>query len=366
MKISELASRAYSLEITLDGVSVGKVGAFCYANANQLFGSLQSMYQGFQHLKKSTFYGIKFEEVVPGHFVGERRIPGYGLYQFRFSGEPVALDVKVAPKPPCHSGEVSCEGRCLGVNCPSIVTAPVAEAANGPVMDIAPGFKLSELGYGIVTVISRDNDVAHYALGEMHNTPILDIALWNCVLNQAKYPSDDCIVDPESLTFFQIRDTNQFSAVVPGFEFIFVRQGGISDYAVYNPEDFAPFKNPFEEVMFKDLGAGYLSVEDMRGAPGSSEGNEVWFNNLGAPSIFWEREAPRLYSNDLPEEWKFDHESHPFFYDPNSGQYVSERWPLRLYFKKSLSRTAEPAPKVPEAKPTLKETFISWLKNILG
>lgn len=160
MNLTKLASGSYDLKVTIGD----KETAFAsneFTNANQLHKILVDRMEGISSLKKSTFYGVKFEEIVPGVFVGERRIPGFGLYHFQFTGAPVALDVpfdnsKVEEtKPVCCGGNAGCGGTCKV----SITEAPLSSIfpANEATLEIESGFKISELGAGTMTVY-KDGD----------------------------------------------------------------------------------------------------------------------------------------------------------------------------------------------------------------
>ncbi|MGL4353134.1 MAG: hypothetical protein ACRCTP_04255 [Aeromonas popoffii] len=370
MNLTKLASGAYDLKVTVDKKEVSFTSNE-FANANQLHAVMSKVLEGISSLKKSTFYGVKFEEVVPGVFVGERRIPGFGLYHFQFTGAPVALDVgpfddTVISDPLSESCSGACDGNggCGNLCCKAeqpftgqSVNINAQTAANEDNLEVSPGFKLSELGSGPIKVMSTDQVGERCLLGGMRvSTGLVDAGRWNSLLNCAPLPSGDCVIDPDTLMFFKVEGKPYYTSVTQNFIFIF---GESDDYL--DLSEFEPFVNPFEEVMFRDLGAGYLSVVDLR-IPGSAQGEQLWYNSLGSADRFWEVEAPLLYPQDLPEVWSFDHNHHPFFYDPSSGHYVSERWPLGLHFKRAATAVCQ----LPAKKLTLKETFLGWLKNILG
>ena len=161
MNLTKLASGSYDLKVTIDG----KETAFTsneFANANQLHKVLVDKLEGISSLKKSTFYGVKFEEVLPGVFVGERRIPGFGLYHFQFTGAPVALDVPFDPAAPSSlsetcsggcSGNVGCENLCCHVD-PTKIPVLGQAAANEDELKIEGGFFIGELGGGELDVFS--------------------------------------------------------------------------------------------------------------------------------------------------------------------------------------------------------------------
>lgn len=367
MNLTKLASGAYDLKVTIDGKEI-IFASNEFANANQLHKVLIEKLEGISSLKKSTFYGVKFEEIVPGVFVGERRIPGFGLYHFQFTGAPVApgalgahFDPAAAPSSLSESCSGGCDGNgsCENLCCKTEPNKILQPAANEDVLEVLPGFKLNELGSGIIRVISTDRSGGRYLLGGMQVYEKLDIGQWYKLLNSSLHPSENCVVDAESLIFFEVPGAGYYSAETDFFIFIFSKD------ETQDLTAFEPFKNPFEQVLFRDLGAGHLSIVDLR-VPGSPQGEQLWCSDLGTPDYFWSHEAPQLYTNDLPEVWNFDHNNHPFFYDPASGLYVAERWPLRFQFKKATPMVCEEPVAEPTKKPTLKETFLGWLKNILG
>lgn len=162
MNLTKLASGPYDLKVTIGDKEIAFTSNE-FANANQLHKVLVDKLEGISSLKKSTFYGVKFEEVLPGVFVGERRIPGFGLYHFQFTGVPVALDVPFDPAAAPSSLSGSCSGGCGGNDgcenlCCQVDPTKLPElgqaAANEDVLEIEGGFFIGELGGGELDVFS--------------------------------------------------------------------------------------------------------------------------------------------------------------------------------------------------------------------
>lgn len=219
MNLTKLASGAYVLKVTI-GDKETTFASNEFANANQLHKVLAGKLEGISSLKKSTFYGVKFEEIVPGVFVGERRIPGFGLYHFQFTGAPVALDVpfdnsKVEEtKPGCCGGNAGCGGACKV----SITEAPLSSIfpANEATLEIESGFKISELGAGTMTVYEDGQYVCAQSFSDSGNlsSETVFAALLVKVYPGVAQPSHD-------MTFIYDEDKDAFVAAWEEYNFLF-------------------------------------------------------------------------------------------------------------------------------------------------
>lgn len=231
MNLTKLASGGYDLKVQTD-TSFFEFKSGEFDNANQLYKLLCDGLVGFPRLKKSTFYGVKFEETVPGVFEGSHRITGHGTFTFQFFGEGSITATSESCKGACD-GEGGCGSMCckkieeqLSSPLPAAnedsfqEVGPISPAADQEQLKVESGFTIGELGAGCLSVSDK--------LGRLQGQyKFSGLSGSSATLSNA-LGKIDALVGPEVMpvetpSFYYQEMSGEYVAVYRGFLLAFVK-----------------------------------------------------------------------------------------------------------------------------------------------